>query len=132
MTRSSIVSFLQFFASWLIYFVAHCMKRTSETVYLQSMIKEAHDKAETIRERVKMNKKKKLIPDHDFKHFFPISVLVVAGFFNRPTFLAFAFAPVFFWMQRGVATTSFFTPFQTFNFRMFAVLPGEKEVEYFA
>ena len=60
-------------------------------------------------------RKKKLIPDHDFKHFLPISVLVVAGTFNRPTFPAFAAAPVFFWLQRGVATNSYFTPFQVYQ-----------------
>ena len=43
---------LQFLATWLIYLVAHCIKRTSETVYLQSMLKEAHDKAETMKEKV--------------------------------------------------------------------------------
>ncbi len=100
------------------------MKRTSETVYLQSMLHEAHEKAESIREKIKVTRKKKLIPGHDYKHFLPISVLVVAGFFNRPTFVAFAAAPVFFWMQRGVATESYFTPFQTFNFRMVSFLPG--------
>ena len=39
-------------STWLIYLVAHCIKRTSETVYLQSMLKEAHDKAETMKEKV--------------------------------------------------------------------------------
>ena len=62
--------------------------------------------------QVAATRKKKLIPDHDFKYFLPISVLVVVGTFNRPTFPAFAAAPVFFWLQRGVATNSFFTPFQ--------------------
>ena len=74
--------------------------------------------------QVAASRKKKLIPDHDFKHFLPISALVVAGIFNRPTFVAFAAAPVFFWLQRGVATNSYFTPFQMFNFRVAALLPG--------
>ena len=65
--------------------------------------------------QVAATRKKKLIPDHDFKHFLPISVLVVAGTFNRPTFPAFAAAPVFFWLQRGVATNSYFTPFQVYQ-----------------
>ena len=42
----------QFMATWLIYLVAHCIKRTSETVYLQSMLKEAHENAETMKEKV--------------------------------------------------------------------------------
>ena len=74
--------------------------------------------------QVAASRKKKLIPDHDFKHFLPISALVVAGIFNRPTFVAFAAAPVFFWLQRGVATNPYFTPFQMFNFRVAALLPG--------
>ena len=47
-------SILQFLATWLIYLVAHCIKRTSETVYLHSMLKEAHDKAETMKEKVEL------------------------------------------------------------------------------
>ena len=49
-------------AAVLTYLVAHCMKRTSETVYLQSMVQEAYEKASSVRDRVDIHKRKKLIP----------------------------------------------------------------------
>ena len=110
--------------SLLIFMVAHCMKRTSETIYLQTMVQEAYDAADSIGEKVKVNKKRKFIPGHDFKYYLHISVLVVAGYFNRPTFLIFACVPLFYWFQRGVATDSYFSPFQIFNFRMASLIPG--------
>jgi len=48
----------------LYYLVAHCMKRTSETVYLQSMVQDAYENAETIKEKVKIMKKNKIIPGY--------------------------------------------------------------------
>ena len=103
--------------SCLLYMITHCMKRTSETVYLQSMVDEAYEKAETTRDKVDIVKKKKLIPPHDFKFALPISILCAVGFFNRPTFVVFAIMPLFYWFQRGVFTHSYITPFQMFNFR---------------
>ena len=105
------------FVSGLIYMVAHCLKRTSETVYLHSMVYESYVQAETPKEKAKIKKKEKLIPPHDFKFFIQISVLVSIGIFNRPTFALFAFVPLFYWFLRGVANNSIITPFQMFNFR---------------
>jgi len=112
------------FVSGLIYMVAHCLKRTSETVYLHSMVYESYVQAETPKEKAKIKKKEKLIPPHDFKFFIPISVLVSIGIFNRPTFALFAFVPLFYWFLRGVANNSIITPFQMFNFRMASLVPG--------
>ena len=106
-------------ASLLMYMSAHCMKRSAETVYLQSMVHDSYEKAETPREKVDIMKRKKLIPPHDFKFAVPISILCAFGFFNRPTFIVFATVPLFFWFQRGVATHSYITPFQMFNFRCY-------------
>ena len=105
------------FVSGLIYMVAHCLKRTSETVYLHSMVYESYVQAETPKEKAQIKKKEKLIPPHDFKFFLPISVLTIVGIFNRPTFALFAFVPLFYWFLRGVANNSIITPFQMFNFR---------------
>jgi len=107
----------------LLYLVAHCMKRSDETLYLQEMVEATYRKTENIRERVQIHKKRKLIPAHDFKYFIPISIISAVGFFNRPTFLFFAFSPLFFWFQRGISTVSIFSPFQMFNFRMLSILP---------
>ena len=100
------------------------MKRTSETVYLHSMVHESYVKADTPRERAEIKKKEKLIPPHDFKFFIPISILCAFGLFNRPTFPAFIIVPLFYWFQRGVSTHSIMTPFQMFNFRMASMAPG--------
>ena len=108
----------------MFYMVAHCMKRTSETVYLHAMVHESYVKAETPRERAQIKKKEKLIPPHDFKFFLPISILCAVGIFNRPTFPAFVVVPLFYWFQRGVINNSIVTPFQMFNFRMASMIPG--------
>ena len=104
-------------ASALLYLVANTMKRSDETVYLQELVQAKYAQAETVRERVEIQKKRRLIPPHDFKFVLPIGVLCAVGFFNRPTFVLFAFCPLFFWFQRGIANHSMFTPFQIFNFR---------------
>ena len=116
-TRTFSNSLELFLASWLIYLIAHCMKRTAETVYLESMADKAYEKAENVREKVDIIKRKKIIPPHDFKFVVPISIICTVGFFNRPTFAAFAVIPLFYWFQRGVATQSYITPFQMLNFR---------------
>jgi len=109
--------------SLLLYMVAHTMKRTDETVYLQELVQDSYKKAESVRERVEIQKKRKIIPPHDFKFILPIGILVAVGVFNRPTFVFFAFVPLFFWFQRGVSNKSMFTPFQIFNFRIAAIIP---------
>ena len=115
--------------SWLFYLVAAAMKRSSEVVLLQSLVKEEYSKAETVRERVKLRRKEKRIPQHDFIHFLPISVICAVGFFNRPTFVAFALVPVFFWLQRGLQVKSYFQPFITIHFRIASLAPGKVRLE---
>jgi len=109
--------------SMLVYLVAHCMRRSDETVYLQELVQDKYSKAENVRDRVEIQKKRKKIPAHDFKYVVPIGILVAVGIFNRPTFMFYAFAPLFFWFQRNIANHSMFTPFQTFNFRVCLLLP---------
>ena len=103
--------------SLLLYMVAHTIKRTDETVYLQHLVQNSYKEAATVKERVEIQKKRKLIPPHDFKFIIPIAAVTAIGFFNRPTFIFFSFAPLFFWFQRGVSNKSVFSPFQMFNFR---------------
>jgi len=109
--------------SVLVYLVAHCMRRSDETIYLQELVQDKYSQAQSIRERVDINKKRKKIPPHDYKYIIPIGVLCGIGIFNRPTFVFYAFAPMFFWLQRGVASHSMFSPFQTFNFRIVLLTP---------
>jgi len=110
-------------SSLLLYLVAHTIKRTDETVYLQHLVQTSYKEAKTIKEKVEIQKKRKLIPPHDFKFIIPISLICAIGFFNRPTFVLFSFPPLFFWFQRGVSNKSVFTPFQMFNFRIALLIP---------
>jgi len=111
-------------ASILFYMVAHCMKRSSETVLLQSLVKEEYEKADGVAEKVKIRRKEKLIPPHDYKYCLPISVICAAGIFNRPTFAAFAVVPVFYWLQRNLQVKSYFEPFIVIHFRALSLAPG--------
>ena len=43
------------------------LQRTDETVYLQELVHDKYTKAETIREKVDISKKRKKIPEHDYK-----------------------------------------------------------------
>ena len=122
-TRTFSNSLELFLTSLLLYLVGHTMKRTDETVYLQELVHNSYKQAETVREKVNIQKKKKLIPPHDFKFIIPIGIICAVGFFNRPTFFFFAFAPLFFWFQRGISNNSMFTPFQVFNFRIALMMP---------
>ncbi len=108
--------------SWLLYLVALCMKRSSESLLLQSIVKEEYDSAETVRDKVKVRKKLRLVPSYDYHRAAAVGALCAAGFFLRPTFAAFAAAPVFFWLQRGLRDRSYFQPFVVINFRATALL----------
>lgn len=44
------------------------------------------------------------LPWHSFTSVFFIASITVMGVFNRPTFLAFAFPPIFFWLLRGMGS----------------------------
>ena len=110
-------------SSLLLYMVAHTIKRTDETVYLQHLVQNSYKEAKTMKEKVEIQKKRKLIPPHDFKFIIPIAIVCALGFFNRPTFVLFSFPPLFFWFQRGVSNKSLFTPFQMFNFRIALMIP---------
>ena len=111
--------------SLLLYMVAHTIKRTDETVYLQHLVQTSYKEAATVKERVEIQKKRKLIPPHDFKFILPIAAVTAVGFFNRPTFIFFCFAPLFFWFQRGVSNKSVFSPFQMFNFRSVYIVSSD-------
>jgi len=122
-TRTFSNSIELFLTSLLLYLVAHTIRRTDETVFLQELVQDSYKKSETVREKVEIQKKRKKIPEHDFKFIIPIGVIVAVGIFNRPTFFIFSFVPLFFWFQRGISQKSMFSPFQMFNFRLFLMIP---------
>ena len=44
------------------------------------------------------------LPPHTLKDCLLLATITVLGIFNRPTFIAFAFPPIFFWLQRGLGS----------------------------
>lgn len=55
-------------------------------------------------ERAKFHKLRLYLVSDSYRNCWFISTVTVLGFFNRPTFLAFAVIPVFFWLYRGIGT----------------------------
>lgn len=55
-------------------------------------------------ERVRIFKLRTALPNHSLSRCMTIASITVAGIFNRPTFIAFAFSPIFFWLHRGLGS----------------------------
>ncbi|XP_075221500.1 phosphatidylinositol glycan anchor biosynthesis class Z isoform X2 [Lycorma delicatula] len=112
--------------SVLIYLVADCMCRTDFVVSRDEFLRDQYSAAENWRERIHFYKLRTSLPGHSLSKCFIISSVSVLGTFNRPTFLAFAFAPIFFWLQRGMGSK--YIGFSDFNQRslilVIAALPS--------
>lgn len=79
-----------------------------------------YSEATTPVERVKYYKLRALLPSHSLNDCFVLATITVIGIFNRPTFIAFAFVPIFFWLQRGLNSKS--VGFRDFHIRMFVFI----------
>lgn len=78
---------------------------------------EKYYRAKTGVERVKIHKLRMSLPPHSLNDCQKLATITVFGIFNRPTFIAFAFPPIFFWLQRGLGSKS--VGFTDFNIRIF-------------
>ena len=67
-------------------------------------LSDKYNAAGTPVERVKFFKMRSALPSHSFSSCLLTATITVTGIFNRPTFLAFAFPAVFFWLQRGLGS----------------------------
>jgi len=67
-------------------------------------LRDKYNAAGTPVEKVKFYKLRSALPHHSLSWCFVVATITVAGIFNRPTFLAFAFPSVFFWLQRGLGS----------------------------
>ncbi|XP_020290813.1 GPI mannosyltransferase 4 [Pseudomyrmex gracilis] len=101
----------------LLYFTSKCMAHSEKVVLHSDYLSTKYNKATTGVERVKYYKLKALLPSHSLNHCFWLATLTIVGIFNRPTFVAFAIAPIFFWLQRGMGSKS--VGFKDFHIRMF-------------
>uniref|UniRef100_A0A8D8YQP1 Mannosyltransferase n=1 Tax=Cacopsylla melanoneura TaxID=428564 RepID=A0A8D8YQP1_9HEMI len=59
---------------------------------------------ENMREKISLARQMKRLPSYQYQGVFTLAVILVIGTFNRPTFLAFGLAPVFYWLYRGIGT----------------------------
>jgi phosphatidylinositol glycan class Z len=73
-------------------------------------------RAKTGVERTKIYKLRMSLPPHSLNDCLLLATITVFGIFNRPTFIAFAFAPIFFWLHRGLGSKS--VGFLDFHIRM--------------
>ncbi|KZC13631.1 GPI mannosyltransferase 4 [Dufourea novaeangliae] len=101
----------------LLYYASYCMAYSEKVVVQSDYLSDKYNKAQTGVERVKYYKLKASLPPHSLNHCFKIATITVIGIFNRPTFIAFAFAPIFFWLQRGLGSRS--VGFVDFHVRIF-------------
>ncbi|XP_011311140.1 GPI mannosyltransferase 4 [Fopius arisanus] len=92
--------------SILIYYVSRCMACSEKIVLQSDHWSERYEKAPTIVERVKYYKLRASLPSHSLNHCLVLATVTVLGIFNRPTFVAFAFPPIAFWLQRGLGSRS--------------------------
>lgn len=84
----------------------------------QEEIDKQYSTAKDIRLRIELSRRRKRLPSHSLSHCFTIATITVIGVFNRPTFIGFAFPPIFFWLQRGLNSLGF----SHFHLRLFLLV----------
>lgn len=75
-----------------------------QVILQDEYLNDRYNAAGTPVEKVKFYKLRSALPHHSLSSCFVVATITVAGIFNRPTFLAFAFPSVFFWLQRGLGS----------------------------
>ena len=78
------------------------------------------EETESVVERTKLFKIRASLPEYMTRHCFAVATTVIAGIFNRPTFVAFGLVPVFFWLRRGLGTR--YVGFGAFHQRIFLLV----------
>lgn len=106
--------------SMLLLIVAETMQKSDKVIYHNEFLKEKYEKAATTVEKVKIFKLSTHLPQHSLNNVIILATIVVVGIFNRPTFVCFAFAPIFFWLHRGLGSTV--VGFKDFHFRIFTFI----------
>lgn len=91
-----------------------------QVVLQNDYLSQKYDEATSVIERVKYYKLRAMLPSHSLNDCFVLATITVIGIFNRPTFIAFAFVPIFFWLQRGLNSRS--VSFKDFHIRMFVFI----------
>lgn len=102
--------------SILLCLVVDCMSFSDQVIHRDEYLREKYNKADSPVTRTKLYKLINSLPSHSFSCCFTVATVVVIGVFNRPTFIAFAIPPVFFWLHRGLGSKS--VGFVQFHLRM--------------
>ncbi|CAH0405172.1 unnamed protein product [Chilo suppressalis] len=118
--RSFSNTFEMMFFSLLLLLVAECMLKSDKVIYHNEFLREKYEQAKSAVERVKLFKLSTHLPEHSLNRVLFLSTLVVIGIFNRPTFVGFAFPPVFFWLYRGLGSKV--VGFKDFHYRIFVLI----------
>ncbi|KAF5272001.1 hypothetical protein FQR65_LT04982 [Abscondita terminalis] len=92
--------------SLLLYYVAESLIFSNINVRQREYINKRYRAAETAVERAKFHKLRLYLENDSLRSYFIIATIATAGFFNRPTFAAYAIPPVFFWLYRGIGFKS--------------------------
>lgn len=103
-TRTFTNTFEMALSSILLFYVAECMIHSNKVIDHSEFIIQKHKEAKNDVDRVRFFKMGSALPSHSFNKCMVISSLCVAGVFNRPTFLAFGFPIVFYWLIRGLGS----------------------------
>lgn len=103
--------------SLLLYYTSQCMMFSEKVVIQSDYLSQKYNEAKNGVERVKYYKLKASLPSHSLNHCLKLATITVIGIFNRPTFLVFALAPIFFWLQRGLGSKT--VGFIDFHLRIF-------------
>lgn len=112
--------FEMMFFSLLLLLVAECMYKSDKVVYHNEFLNEKYEQATTAVEKVKIFKLKTHLPQHSLNRVVILATIVVIGIFNRPTFVGFAFSPIFFWLHRGLGSKV--VGFKDFHYRIFTLI----------
>ncbi|XP_014219733.1 GPI mannosyltransferase 4 [Copidosoma floridanum] len=92
--------------SILLYHVARCIELSNKVVVQNDFLMDKYHKAKTGVERTKIYKLRGSLPLHSLNDCLLLATVTAFGIFNRPTFIAFAGPPIFFWFQRGLGSIS--------------------------
>lgn len=90
----------------LLYFVSESMSYSNMIIKQKEYLNRRYEKSKTVVEKAKIHKLRLYLNAHSLRNCLEISTVCVVGFFNRPTFLAYAVSPVFFWLYRGLGSKS--------------------------
>ncbi|KAJ8683628.1 hypothetical protein QAD02_019420 [Eretmocerus hayati] len=116
-TRTFSNSVEMIFTSILLYHVSRCIEFSNKVVLQSDYLADKYYRATTGVERTKLYKLRMSLPPHSLNDCLLLATIAVCGMFNRPTFIAFAFIPIFFWLQRGLGSRS--VGFLDFHIRIF-------------